>query len=110
MPLFMVKKENFDWIEIGRKHIEVRKGKTMKGDTATFLSGEWMLNGKIVRTEEGRLSDIINGSNFKDIIPAAENVEDVISYIAKKEIYGTREGIFTAYYFIVKGKKRKIIM
>jgi len=106
----MVKKENFEWIRSGGKHIEVRKGKRMKGDVATFLCSKWMLKGKIVKTEEGKLLNIVNSSNFKDVIPIAKNVEDAISYIEKKEIYGTREGIFTAYYFKLTSKKPKIIM
>jgi len=108
MQVFMVKKENFEWIRSGRKHIEVRKGKRMKGDEATFLCSKWMLKGKIVKTEEGKLLNIVNSSNFKDVIPIAKSVEDAISYI--EGLYGTKEGVFTAYYFKLKSKKPKIIM
>ena len=39
MPLFMVKKEVFEWIQTGQKNIELRRGKTEKGDVAVFQCG-----------------------------------------------------------------------
>ena len=37
MPLFMVKKEVFEWIVINKqKNIELRKGKVKRGDKAVF--------------------------------------------------------------------------
>jgi len=32
----MVKKEVFEWIRIGQKNIELRKGKAKEGDVAVF--------------------------------------------------------------------------
>jgi len=34
MPLFVVKKEMFEWIRSGRKTVELRKGKAKSGDQA----------------------------------------------------------------------------
>jgi len=40
MPLFMVKKEVFEWIRIGQKNIELRKDKAKKGDVVVFRCGK----------------------------------------------------------------------
>lgn len=108
MPLFMVRKEDFDWIKCGCKHIEVRKGVKISGDKAVFLCSKWMLKGKIVRNEQGKLSDIVNDSNFKDVIPVAKNANEARAYI--ENLYGTKKGVFTAYYFTLASKKPKVIM
>ena len=39
MPLFMVKKEVFEWIINKQKTIELRKGKAKKGEEAVFQCG-----------------------------------------------------------------------
>ncbi len=108
MPLFMVKKENFDWIRSGRKRVEVRKRRMEKGDKAVFLCSKWMLKGKIIRKEQGKLSDVVNDSNFRDVIPIAKNLKEALLYIEK--LYGTSEDEFTAYYFKLTSKKPKVIM
>jgi ASC-1-like (ASCH) protein len=107
MPLFMVKKQNFDLIQSERKRIEVRKGKIQKGKKGTFLSSKWMLKGNIMKVDEGKLTDIVNSSNFKQVLPSAVSLEEVLSHIEK--LYGTRKGTFTAYHFELKSKKPKII-
>jgi len=58
MPLFMVKKEVFEWIRTGQKTIELRRGKAKHGDNAVFQSGRNILRGKIIKKEEGSLTDI----------------------------------------------------
>ena len=39
----------------------------------------------------------IRKGNYKNIIPSANTLEEAINYI--KKLYGTTEGVFTAYYF-----------
>jgi len=108
MPLFMVRKENFEWIRSGRKRIEVRRGRKMEGDEAVFLCSKWMLKGRIVRREQGKLLNIMDSSNFRDVIPAARSLKEAMSHIEK--LYGTTKGTFTAYHFKLTSKKPKIIM
>jgi len=97
MPLFMVKKEVFEWIRTGKKNIEVRKGRAKRGNTAVFQCGRKTLRKKIVRREEGNLTELIRQDNYKNIIPSAETLEKAIDYI-RKRLYGTTEGTFTAYH------------
>jgi len=40
MPLFVIKKEVFEWIRRGNKTIELRRGKAKKGDVAVFQCGK----------------------------------------------------------------------
>ncbi|MEM2111950.1 MAG: hypothetical protein QXX08_08770 [Candidatus Bathyarchaeia archaeon] len=97
MPLFIVKKEVFEWIKTGQKTIELRKGKAKAGDQAVFQCGRNILRGRIINKYEGNLSTLLGNLNFKEIIPKANNVEEAIAYI--KKLYGTTEGAFTAYRF-----------
>jgi ASC-1-like (ASCH) protein len=108
MPLFMVKRESFEWVRSGRKCVEVRKRRMEKGDEAVFLCSKWMLKVKIVRKEQGKLSDVVNGSNFRDVIPVAKNLREALSYIER--LYGKSEDEFTAYYFKLTSKRPKVIM
>jgi ASC-1-like (ASCH) protein len=93
----MVKKEVFEWIETGRKTIELRKGKAKSGDQAVFQSGRNILRGKIVRRDEGNLQTLLQSLNFKQIIPTANSVEEAKAYV--KKLYGTTDRTFTAYQF-----------
>jgi len=68
MPLFMVKKEVFEWIRTGQKNIELRRGKAKKGDVAVFQCGKNILRRKIVKREEGKLTDVLRRDNYKNII------------------------------------------
>jgi len=104
----MVKKVSFDWIKSGRKRIEVRRRRMEKGDKAVFLCSKWMLNGKIVKKEQGKLSEIVNRSNFRDVVPVAKNLKELIAYIEK--LYGTSKDEFTAYHFKLTSKRPKVIM
>ncbi len=85
------------WIVIGRRTIEVRKGKAKKGDEAVFQYGRKILRGKITKREEGSLTEILRNDNYKNIIPTAKSPEMAVAYF--KEMYGNIEGTFTAYYF-----------
>ena len=96
MPLFMVKKEVFEWIVNGQKNVELRKGKARKGDEAVFQCGKNILRRKIIKIEEGKLTDVLRQDNYKKVIFKANTLEEAINYI--KKLYGTTEGVFTAYY------------
>jgi ASC-1-like (ASCH) protein len=96
-PLFIVKKEVFEWIKTGQKTVELRKGKAKSGEQAVFQCGRNILRGKIISKDEGDLSTLLHNLNFREIIPTAESVEEAIVYI--KKLYGTTEGTFTAYRF-----------
>jgi len=39
MPLFKTKRGVFNWIKIGQKTIDIRKGEAWKGDTAVIQCG-----------------------------------------------------------------------
>jgi ASC-1-like (ASCH) protein len=97
MPLFMVKKEIFEWIRSGRKTVELRKGKAKSGDQAVFQCGRNILRGKITRKYQNNLEAILQIMDFKKILPIANSAEDVKERM--KQFYGTTDGIFTAYQF-----------
>jgi len=96
-PLFMVKKEVFEWIKTGQKTIELRKGKAKAGDHAVFQCGRSILRGEIISKNEGMLSTLLRNLDFKEVIPSANSIEEAIAYIRK--LYGTPDGTFTAYRF-----------
>ena len=58
MPLFMVKKEVFEWIRTGQKTIELRRGRAREGDKAVFQCGRNSLRGIIIKKEEGMLTEV----------------------------------------------------
>ena len=93
----MVKKEVFEWIKTGRKTIELRKGRAKAGDEAVFQCGRNILRGKIVRRDEANLQTLLQGLDFKRLIPIANSVGEAKAYIEK--LYGTTDGTFTAYQF-----------
>ncbi len=96
MPLFLTKKEVFEWLKQGQKTIDIRKGNPHRGEFAVFLSGSSSLRLKIVKKESGRLTDIVRSDNYGLVIPSAEGVGDAIVYLRKP--YGVYDGVFTAYY------------
>jgi len=96
-PLFMVKKEVFEWVKTGQKTIELRRGKAKAGDRAIFQCGRNILRGIIISKDEGNLLALLRNLNFKDIIPTANSIEEATAYI--KKLYGTIDGTFTAYRF-----------
>ena len=102
MPLFLAKKEVYAWIKDGRKTIDVRKGTARRGEIAVFLSGANNLRLLIVKKETGKLNEIIRAENFRLVIPSAQNLENALDYL--RGIYGSEDGVFTAYH-LTKPKK-----
>jgi len=96
VPLFMVKKEVFEWVKSGKKTVEVRRGNARKGEEAVFQCGAHILRLQITKKETGRLDEIVRQDNFKAIIPTANSLDETIRYI--QSLYGTTEGVFSAYY------------
>ncbi len=92
----MTKKEVFNWLRDKKKTIDVRKGFPCKGKIATFQSGPQQLEREIVKTETGKLSEVLTNENFLRVIPTARTVEDAIGYL--RGLYGDYDGLFTAYY------------
>jgi len=96
LPLFFAKKEVFKWLLQGQKTIDIRKGNPKLGEIAVFQSGSSILRLKIVKTECGRLTDILRLDNFKAVIPSALVLRDAVGYLWA--IYGVNDEVFTAYY------------
>ena len=82
----MVKIEAFEWIRTGQKNIELRRGKAKKGDVAVFQCGRNILRRKIIKREEGNLTNVLRKGNHKNIIPSANTVEEVINYIKELRV------------------------
>ena len=81
----------------GQKSIELRRGKAKKGDVAVFQCGRNILRRKIIKREEGNLTDVLRKENYKRIIPSANTLKEAIDYV--KKLYETTEGVFSTYYF-----------
>jgi ASC-1-like (ASCH) protein len=96
LPLFMAKKEVFQWLKKGTKTIEIRKGNARNGDTAVFQSGANCLEFLIIRKETGPLTEVIREDNFRSVIPTAKTLEEALSYL--RRLYTIYEGVFTAYH------------
>ena len=97
LPLLWARKEVYAWIRASQKTIDVRKGKPHIGTVATIQCGKYpALRLQIVKRETGSLAQIITEDNFKFVIPTAKTLKDAIDYL--RRIYGTEEGIFTAYH------------
>ncbi len=99
----MAKKEVFAWLKAGTKTIDVRKGRPRHGEVAVFQSGTNNLELSIVKKEIGALTEVITQENFRSVIPVAKHLNDAVDYL--QAIYGTREGVFTAYH-LTQMKKR----
>ena len=52
---------------------------------------------KYYQEKGSSLTVVFRKDNYRDIIPSANTLEEAINYI--KKLYGTTEGVFTAYYF-----------
>jgi ASC-1-like (ASCH) protein len=98
LPVFRTKKEPFEWLIMGRKTIDVRKGNAIQGDVAVYICGREILKMKIVKQETGALREVIREDNFRRIIPMAVNLEDAVSYLSG--LYSGSDGFFTAYYVV----------
>ncbi|XES76651.1 MAG: hypothetical protein ACBZ72_10775 [Candidatus Bathyarchaeia archaeon] len=96
MPLFTAKKEVYHWLKEGKKTIDVRKGNPRSGEVAVFQSGSSYLRFSIVKTETGKLHEVIRADNYLQIIPPAENLQAARNYL--RGIYGDYDGLFTAYH------------
>lgn len=96
MPLFLTRKEVFQWLKEGKKTIEIRKGNPRQGNVAIFQAGRYVLRMKILRTQTGHLTEIVQTNNYEQIIPTAETLSDAIVYFHR--LYGDYGGVFTAYY------------
>ena len=95
VPTFLAKKEVFEWLTQGKKTIDVRKGTPQHGEVAVFLCGPRRLTLNVVKTESGRLTDVIRSDNYRQVIPVAANLSDALAYL--RRIYGDCDGVFTAY-------------
>jgi ASC-1-like (ASCH) protein len=96
LPLFMAKKEVFEWLKEGTKTIDIRKGNARHGDTAVFESGANCLEFLIIRKETGPLTEVIRQDNFRSVIPTAKTIEEALSYL--RRLYAVNDGVFTAYH------------
>jgi ASC-1-like (ASCH) protein len=95
LPVFLAKKEVFDWLLQGKKTIDVRKGRLIEGDTAVFISGPRKLTLRIVATQSGALTDVVRADNFRLVIPSAASLREALDYF--RGLYGVCDGVFTAY-------------
>jgi ASC-1-like (ASCH) protein len=98
MPAFLTKKQIYDWIKAGEKTIELRSGKSLNGETITFLSGRRQtVKARILRKREGKLEEVLNLETYAKIIPTAKNLDEALAFV--KQIYKSTDGVFTAYEF-----------
>ena len=96
MPLFFTKKEMFEWLKMGKKTIDIRKGNSHRGEVAVFQSGPNVLRLKIVKKETGRLTEVVRSDNYRLVLPSAMTLGDAVAYL--RRLYGGYDGVFTAYY------------
>jgi ASC-1-like (ASCH) protein len=61
VPIFIVKKEVFEWVRTGQKTIELRRGRAREGDKAVFQCGRDILNG-LYGIVEGRFTTFLKPS------------------------------------------------
>ena len=90
MPLFMVKRKYFVWLQLGKKDVELRAVKapwknTQRGDLATILCGREILRMKVKRVVKGSLDKILEEVNYKRIFPQASTMHEAVK--AAREIY-----------------------
>ncbi len=96
MPLFVTKKEVFEWLKQGLKTIDVRRGGPHNGQTAVFQSGPHVLRLRIIKKETAKLTEVVREDNYKLVIPSAQTLEEAVVYLRK--LYGDYDDCFTAYY------------
>ncbi len=95
LPVFLAKREVFDWLLQGQKTIDVRKGRPIVGDTAVFMSGPRRLALRVVGVQSGLLGEVVREDNFRLVIPSAGSVAEALAYF--RGLYGVCDGVFTAY-------------
>jgi ASC-1-like (ASCH) protein len=93
-----MKKQVYEWIRSGEKTIELRSGKSVNGDSITFLNGRGQtVKARILRKQEGRLEDVLNAVTYRKIVPIAKSLDEALAFV--KEIYPLADGTFTTYEF-----------
>ena len=97
MPLFLAKKEVFEWLAHGQKTIDIRKGNPKPGEIAVFQSGPQYV--AVEDCEDG----IVGGFRrfcvwtiLKLLFLRLCELGDAVDYLQR--IYGVCDGVFTAYY------------
>lgn len=100
MPLLFTKKEMFEWLKIGKKTIDIRKGSPHRGEVAVFQSGPNVLRLKIVKKEMGTLTEVMRSDNYRLVLPSAMTLDDAVADL--RRLYGGYDGVFTAYYCTIK--------
>jgi ASC-1-like (ASCH) protein len=98
LPLFFTRKEAFEWLKLGEKTIEVRKGNPRRGEVAVFQSGPSILRLNILKKETGRLAEVVRSDNYKLVVPSALCLGDAFAYL--RGLYVGYDGVFTAYYIV----------
>jgi ASC-1-like (ASCH) protein len=98
LPLFRTKKEAFEWLKTGKKTIDIRKGNPRLGEVAVYLSGRKVLRMKIIKTETGRLFEVVRSDNYRLVISSAVTIEEAVAYL--RDLYGGYDGVFTAYHIV----------
>ncbi len=97
MFMLLAKKEVMQWLKEGKKTIDVRKGSCRSTDsTVVFMSGPHKITATITKTVTGKLGEVITETNYRQVIPTAQTLQDAYSYL--NEIYGDYDGTYTAYY------------
>ena len=96
MPLLYVRKEVFQWLKMGTKTIDVRKGSPLRGEFALFQCGPNTLKMRIISCETGKLDEVIRADNFLKVIPSAGCCGDAFEYL--RGLYPGYDGVFTAYH------------
>jgi ASC-1-like (ASCH) protein len=98
MPAFLTKKEVYEWIRSGEKTIELRSGKSISGNSITFINGIGQtVKARILRKQEGKLEDLLNPVTYRKIVPKATSLDEALAFV--KKIYPLTEGTFTMYEF-----------
>jgi hypothetical protein len=96
LPFLLAKKEVYDWLKTGQKTIDIRRGKPQKGNTVVFQCGPRSLEFTVVKTEQGKLTDLVNADNFRLVIPSAATLADALGYLGR--LFGDYNGVCVAYF------------
>jgi ASC-1-like (ASCH) protein len=102
MPLFPVRKQVFEWVREKKRTVEIREGKSKKGDEAVFRSGKEVVRRPITERREGHLRYLLLHYGFKRVIPTVHTLEETLRFY---ESLGCNiNGIFTAYVLAGNGE------
>ncbi len=94
MPLFMVKKGDFDLYRFGKKDVELRAARpqwknSKPGDTATIQCGRNIFRKKITRIHRGTLARVLKEVDYKRVFPQASTIFEAVGNM--KQIYPSEE-------------------